>query len=136
MDSKLKREIILENYQNPFNRGLKNDEGYIKVNTRNASCVDNIDLEIKITNNIIEDIRFDGEACAICTASTSMILKNVLNKSVEEAKILLDNYQKMIAEKEYDNEKIGELCVYDDIYKQPSRKKCALLTAEALDKVL
>ena len=67
MDEKLKRDIILENYQNPVNKGLTDSDGYILVNTRNSSCVDNIDVMVKVDNGIILDIRFDGEACAIST---------------------------------------------------------------------
>ena len=44
MDKETKREIILDNYQNPTNRGLVEDEAYKKANTRSNSCIDNIDL--------------------------------------------------------------------------------------------
>ena len=37
------------------------------------TCIDNIDIQAKIENGVIEDIRFDGEACAICTSSTSIM---------------------------------------------------------------
>ena len=74
MDSNLKREIILENYQNPKNKGLLNDETYMKVNMNNESCIDEVNLEIIIENDIIKDIRFDGEACAISTSSTSIMI--------------------------------------------------------------
>ena len=46
MDSNLKREIILDNYSNPFNKSTEGVEGYIKVNSNNESCIDNIDLYI------------------------------------------------------------------------------------------
>ena len=48
MDKETKREIILDNYQNPTNRGLVEDESYKKANTRSSSCIDNIDLMMKI----------------------------------------------------------------------------------------
>ena len=51
MDEKLKRDIILDNYQNPMNKGLTDSNGYIKVNSRNSSCVDN-----KNQNGIIQRI--------------------------------------------------------------------------------
>ena len=75
MDEKLKRDIILEHYQNPTNRGLIDDDRYIKVNSRNVSCVDNINVSVLIENGIIIDARFDGEACAICTSATSVMIK-------------------------------------------------------------
>lgn len=136
MDSKLKRDIMLEHYQQPVNRGLINDSSYVKVNTRNASCVDNIDLMMKLKNNVLEDIKFDGEACAICTSATSIMIKTLLGKSKDEAKKIVDNYEKMINEEPYDEKVLEELIVYDEIYKQPSRKKCALLPFEAVKKVI
>ena len=73
MDTNLKRDIILDNYNNPQNRGLPDDESYIKVNSRNESCVDNITVGAKLVNDKIEDVKFDGEACAICTSSSSIM---------------------------------------------------------------
>jgi len=135
-DKELRREIILDNYQNPINRGLTGDSHYIKENTNNESCIDNLDLEIKVTNGIIEDIRFDGEACAISTSATSIMIKMLLGKEVNEARKILQNYDNMIEEKEYDRSLLGELVVYDEIYKQPNRKKCALLPRDAIIKML
>jgi len=117
MDSRLKREIILEHYQNPMNKGLVDDESYIKVNTRNVSCVDNIDVMVKIEDEIIKDIRFDGEACAISTSATSVMIKMLLGKTVDEVKKIIDNYEKMINEEPYNASVVEELNVYDDIYK-------------------
>ena len=74
MDSNLKRTIMLENYQNPTNRGLIEDDSYKYVNMNNESCIDEINLMVKIEDEKIVDIRFDGEACAICTSATSIIL--------------------------------------------------------------
>ena len=135
-DKELRREIILDNYQNPTNRGLTNDVHYMRQNTNNESCIDNIDIEIKVQNDIIEDIRFDGEACAISTSATSIMIKELLGKKVAEARKILQNYDNMIEEKEYDRDLLGELIVYDEIYKQPNRKKCALLPRDAIVKML
>ena len=48
MDNNLKREIILDNYQDPLNRGLIEDDSYIKVNTNSESCIDDLDVMMKI----------------------------------------------------------------------------------------
>ena len=53
MDENLKREIIMEHYQNPLNRHVIEDESYFKVNTNNASCIDNLDLYIKIEKGVL-----------------------------------------------------------------------------------
>ena len=136
IDRETRREIILDNYQNPTNRGLTNDVHYIRENTNNESCIDNLDIEIKVTDGKIEDIRFDGEACAISTSATSIMIKTLIGKDVNTARKILQNYDNMIEEKEYDEDLLGELIVYDEIYKQPNRKKCALLPRDAIVKML
>jgi len=136
MDSNLKREIMLENYQNPENKGLTEASGYYKVNSRNSSCVDNLDIMIKFDDDVIIDMRFDGEACAVSTSATSIMIKTLTGKTKAEALEIIDNYKKMINEEEYNSILLGELNVYDEIYKQPSRKKCATLPVEAVEKVL
>ena len=136
MNAELKRTIILENYQNPTNRGLIDDDSYKKINTNSKSCIDQIDLQIKVENNIVKDIRFDGEACAICTSSTSIMINSLIGKNLDEALNIIDNFEKMINEQEYDEQLIGEAIVYSDIAKQPNRKNCALLTWRGTKKVL
>ncbi len=136
MDPNLRREILLDNYQNPVGHGLKENQGYIKINTNNESCIDNLDIMYKLENGIIADICFDGEACAISTSATSIMIKSLIGKNKEEAKKILDNYEAMLNERPYNQELLGELNVYDEIYKQPNRKKCALLPFESLRKVI
>ena len=136
MDDNLKREIILDNYQNPENKKLIDDDSYLKVNQASESCIDNLDFMMKIENNTIVDVRYDGEACAISTSASSIMSRALIGKSVDEAKKILINYKNMIEDKEYDKELLGELIVYDNINKQPNRIKCALLPEEAIDKML
>lgn len=128
MSEELRRTIILENYQNPKNRGLIDDDTYEKISTNSKSCIDQIDLQIKIENGIVKDIRFDGEACAICTSSTSIMIDTLIGKTIDEALKIIDNFENMLNEKEYDKELLGEAIVYSDISKQPNRHNCALLT--------
>ena len=135
MDSNLRREIILDNYQDPMNRGLIDDDTYIKVNTNSESCIDNLDFMIKVVDNKIVDIRFDGEACAISTSATSIMIRNLLGKNIEEVKEILINYKNMINEEDYDADLLGELNVYDEICKQPNRKSCALIPSRAIDEL-
>ena len=136
MDSNLRREIILDNYQEPMNRGLIEDDSYIKTRTSSESCIDDLYFMMKIEDGVVKDIRFDGEACAISTSATSIMIRSLIGKSVEDARKILTNYSNMINEKEYDEELLGELVVYDEICKQPNRKNCALLPENAIDKML
>lgn len=136
MDDNLRREVILENYKEPYNKGLVDDDSYKKINSRSDSCIDNLDFMMKINNNTIEDIRFDGEACAISTSAASILIRKLVGKTVDEAKEILTNYINMIAEKDYDEDILGELNVYDNIGKQPNRINCALLPSRAIKKLL
>lgn len=136
MDQILRRDIILDNYQSPKNRGLVSDDSYIKLNTNNESCIDNLDIQYKIKDGIIEDIHFDGDACAISTSATSIMIKSLIGKNKQQAQEIMENYENMLNEKEYNSDLLGELNVYDEIYKQPNRKKCAFLPFESLKKVI
>lgn len=136
MNNNLKRAIIIDNYENPFHKEIKDEIGFIKANTHNESCIDNIDLYVKVEDDKIIDAYFDGEACAITTSATSIMLKNIIGKTKEEARELIREYYHMINEEEYQETKLSELNVYNDISRQPSRKKCAMLPFETLEKTL
>ena len=110
IDQELRREMIVENYEHPFHKGLKKEEGYVKANTNNESCIDNIDIELK--------------------------LQKIVGKSIEEVKNILENYQKMINEEDYDKDLLEELTIYDSVALQPNRKKCALLPKVTIEKIL
>lgn len=136
MDSNLRREIILDNYQDPMNKGLIDDDSYIKVNTSSDSCIDDLDFIIKVLDDKIVDIRFDGEACAISTSASSIMIRSLIGKSIEEVRKIITNYKNMIQEEKYDSEILGELNVFDEICKQPNRKNCALIPSKAIENLL
>jgi len=136
MDKDLKKSIILEHYQNPKNKGLVNDDSYLKVNMNSDSCIDEVDIMVKVENGIIKDIRFDGEACAICTSSTSIMIDTIIGKTIAEARYIVNNYYNMINEQPYDSDILEQAIVYDDICKQPNRKKCALLSWWGIERIL
>ncbi len=136
MDANLKRSILLEHYQNPKNRGLIDDDSYIKINMNNESCIDEVNLMVKVEDGIITDIRFDGEACAMCISSSSIMVETLIGKTINEAKNILNNFYNMIDEKEYDADVLEAATVYDDTYKQPNRKKCVLLSWWGMEKAI
>lgn len=136
MDNDLKRTIILDHYQHPRNKGLIDDDSYININMNNESCIDEVNLMVKLDDNKIIDIKFDGEACAICTSSSSILVETLIGKTVDEARIILNNFYNMIDEKNYNKEVLEQAVVYDDIYKQPNRKKCALLPWWGIEKII
>lgn len=136
MDQNLKRSIMLEHYQNPRNKGLISDNTYLTSNTNNESCIDEINLMVKIEDDKIVDAHFDGEACAICTSSTSIMLDTLIGKTIEEALDIYNNFENMINEKSYNEDILEQAIVYEDICKQPNRKKCALLPWWGMIKII
>ncbi len=136
MDENLRREIILDNYTNPSNKQRVDDKSYIYVNSNNSSCIDNIDLWVLIEDDTVKDIKFDGEACAISTAATSIMTKEIKGKSVEETLKFIENYTNMIEEEVYDENILNEALTFNEIYKQANRKTCALLPYIGLKKAL
>lgn len=136
MDNDMKRSIILDNYSNARNREIpENIDDYIMINSNNQSCIDNINIYVKLKDEIIEDIKFQGEACVIAISSTSILSSMLIGKTLIEAKEILKNYFNMIEEQDYDKGLLGEANVYEDMYKQPSRKTCATLFARGIGKM-
>lgn len=130
------REIIMDHYQNPRNHGIKDDDSYLKTNMNSETCIDNIDVEAKFDGDKIEDVRFDGEACAISTASTSIMTELVKGKTVEEAREIMKNYNNMIYEKPYDEDVLEEAIAFKNTHKQANRIKCATIGWNALDTLI
>ena len=130
-----KREIIMDHYSNPRNRKRINDSKYIVENTRNSSCIDNLDIYVNIKNDKIEDITFDGEACAISISSASIMTCNLKGKTIKEAIEYINNMEAMLSDKEYNADVLKEAVVYEDT-KNTSRKTCSWLPYEAVKKIL
>ncbi len=136
MDENLRRDIILEHYEHPKNKEEVHDDKYIKVNSNNESCIDNIDIYVLIEEGRIKDIKFQGEACAISTSSTSIMITNLIGKTILEAKEYIKNFEAMVNEEDYDEEVLNEGIVYNEIYKQNNRKHCALIPYIGIKKVI
>lgn len=135
MDQELKREIIMENYMHPLNR-RRSDETYQKMNTANSSCIDNLDIYVKFKDNKVEDITFEGEACAISISATSIMINNLIGKTKEEALKYIKEFYKMTEGQEFNADILKEGIVYDDIYKQGNRKTCATLPFRGIEKAI
>ena len=136
MDSNLKRNIILDHYQNPHNRGLIEDNTYIKTNMNNESCIDELNIMAKVEDGIVKDIKFDGEACALCISSASIMTDTLIGKKIDEVEEILKNFLNMATEKEYDKNILEEAIVYEDVSKTPNREKCVLLSWWGIEKIL
>lgn len=136
LDPNLRKEIIMEHYLNPIHRDTILDDRYIKVNSNSETCIDNIDLYVLFEDDKIKDIHFNGEACAISTSATSIMIKLLIGKTIDEVREFIRNYYNMIEEKEYDEDLLEEACCYEDIYKQQNRKGCATIPWKGLEKAI
>jgi nitrogen fixation NifU-like protein len=96
----------------------------------NPLCGDHIWLTLKVTDGTIESIAFEGQSCAICKASASMMTSNVKGKRVEEAETLVQEFRDMATGKldvGTQPNHLGRLSVFAGVKDLPSRVKCAIL---------
>ena len=131
-----RKKGVYVHYEYPRNHKLSNDPAYMKRHMASDSCIDDIVVESKINNGIIEDIRFDGVACTIATASTSMMSELLSGKTIEEAKVIIENYHNMIDQKEYDEELLQEAVALHTVGKQANRIKCATIGWKAIEEMI
>lgn len=135
-DPMILRELIMDHYKYPHNHGLKKCDEYCSCHLAADSCIDDITVETKIKDGKIEDICFDGEACTISTASTSMLSDLLKGKTVEEAKVIMENYHNMLDGKEYDEDMLQEAVAMKNVYKQANRINCALIGWRAINQLI
>jgi len=122
----LYREVIMEHYKNPRNKGLVENENYHLFRIKNPSCGDDITIQTLVENGIIKDCRHIGHGCSISMASASVLTETMIGKTVEEAQILADNYLNMVANKDFDqNIDLEEAEVFSGVRQFPARVKCA-----------
>ena len=99
-DPMVLRQIIMDHYEYPRNHELKKQDGYTQVHMASESCIDDLFIEAKISGGIIEDTGFEGTACTIATASTSIMSDLIKRKTTAEAMEIINNYLSMVDEKE------------------------------------
>lgn len=116
MSDDIYREIILDHYRNPRNKG-KIDNPDVVIHDSNPLCGDQIDIYLKVVEGQIKDIKFDGKGCAISQASASMLTEMVMDKPLTTAKDISKNEVL---------ENIGLTNL------GPARIKCALLSLKVL----
>lgn len=121
MRSNLYKEIILENYRNPKNTGEPEEKSeYVVSKIENPNCGDEIKTFIKLDENVITDIKYEIDGCAISTACASLLSKDVLGSEISEIK------------QEYDKEYISNELLKIEL--TPMRIKCALLARDSIVK--
>ncbi|ERG68235.1 Fe-S cluster assembly sulfur transfer protein SufU [Exiguobacterium chiriqhucha] len=130
----LYRQVIMDHYKNPRNRGVIEDG--VTVDLNNPTCGDSLRLQLQVEDGIVKDAKFEGEGCSISLASASMMTQIVKGKSVDEALQLATIFSEMVQGKDYDTDKfdLGDIEALSGVSKFPARIKCATLAWKALEK--
>ncbi|MGQ9736280.1 MAG: Fe-S cluster assembly sulfur transfer protein SufU [Thermaceae bacterium] len=131
----LYKEIILKHYQNPKNYGPLPDANRV-AGGHNPSCGDQVEVLLKVEEGRIQEIRFQGQGCAISTASASLMTEAVKGKSVEEALELAQKFKAMVVEGDPPDTSLGDLVALSGVAKLPARVKCATLAWYTLEEAL
>ncbi len=123
----LYQQVILDHSRSPRNRGELPDanrsaEGY------NPLCGDRVTVRLRERGGRIEEARFTGKGCAICTASASMMTDSVRGRSLDEAEKLFQCFHDLLTGAQPDPIcDMGKLAAFAGVRKFPIRVKCATL---------
>ena len=132
----LYKQIVMDHYKNPRNRGVIED-GSLTINMNNPTCGDRIQLTLKVDDGIVENARFEGEGCSISMSSASMMTQAIKGKKIEEALRLSKIFSDMMQGKEIDDDlDLGDIEALQGVAKFPARIKCATLAWKAMEKGL
>ncbi|MFI2131947.1 Fe-S cluster assembly sulfur transfer protein SufU [Lysinibacillus fusiformis] len=130
----LYRSVIMDHYKNPRNKGALEGEA-VTIDMNNPTCGDRIHLTLKVTDDIVEDAKFDGEGCSISMSSASMMTQLIKGKKVDEALELADIFSKMMMGEEYsDKYDLEDVEALQGVSQFPARIKCATLAWKAMEK--
>ncbi len=127
----LYREIILDHYRRPRNRG-ELAEPTQRVEGVNPVCGDEIHLDLDIEDGTIRDVSFWGSGCSISQSSASMLTDRLKGCPVEEAERVMQKVRAMLMEGADPDAEIGDLEALEGVAKLPVRVKCALLSWNVL----
>lgn len=132
----LYRQVIMDHYKNPRNRGVLED-GSHTINMNNPTCGDRIQLSLKVENGIVVDAKQEGEGCSISMSSASMMTQAIKGKKIDEALKMSQIFSDMMQGKEYDEDlDLGDIEALQGVAKFPARIKCATLAWKAMEKGL
>ena len=133
----LYQQVILEHYKKPRHKG-KTDPAHRSQRGHNPSCGDTIELTVRLNQagDTIEEVKFEGEGCAIAMASADLMADALRGKPVLEALAMVQRFQNMMkGEDEFPKEQ-RKLNVMAGVSQFPVRIKCANLTWHTLKAAL
>jgi nitrogen fixation protein NifU and related proteins len=125
----LYREVILDHYQSPRNRG-RLDAPDVATQGTNPLCGDEIEVSLAVKDGRIADVAFQGRGCSISQASASMMTESIKGKTVEEVAELFGTFKTLMTDRnppEIDVDELGDLEALQGVRRYPVRVKCAIL---------
>lgn len=134
----LYRRVIMDHYKNPHNRGELEQEDKLIINMNNPTCGDRIQLQLKVENGKIADVKFSGEGCSISMASASMMTDAIKGLTVDAALNMSGVFSQMMLGEDYDDENVDleDIESLQGVSTFPARIKCATLAWKAMEKGL
>ncbi|MCK5214533.1 MAG: SUF system NifU family Fe-S cluster assembly protein [Candidatus Omnitrophica bacterium] len=131
----LYQQVILDHNKNPRNHGKMKGASHV-AEGYNPLCGDHLFIYLKIDkNNVIEDITFENDGCAISTASASMMTSALKGKTLDQSQNLFDQFHRLVLKElnpESEANDLGKLKIFSGIWQFPSRVKCATLCWHAM----
>ena len=131
-------ELIMDHSMNSYNKKKLDNADFSSVG-HNPNCGDEITLELKLKENIIEDMAFSGHGCAISQASTSIMIDVLKGKTTEEAKEIIKTFIAMLKREitdENELKKLEDAIAFRNVSNMPARVKCALLAWHTIEDIL
>lgn len=127
-------EVILDLNRYPKNFGRIDHNRSSEAD--NPLCGDVVKIYVMLEGEMIKDVSFDGYGCALSKASASLLTELVKGKNLKEVKEILENFFKMVAKKEYNENILGKTTLFKGISSYPSRVKCITLCWHGLKDAL
>ena len=136
----LYQEVILDHAKRPHNYG-KPDAHDAHAHRLNPTCGDTVDVFLTLGDDQrIKEVTFSGRGCAISQASASMMTDIVKGKTMDEAHIILRDFQSKMMDREaefaFDDKEMEELEALQGVRQFPTRIRCATLAWHALEDAL
>ena len=135
----LYREIILDHYRTPRNRGTLETPPAVVAQGHNPLCGDEIQVYLLVEGDVVKDVKVAGQGCSISQSSASMMTQAIKGKSVADAHRILDAFRRMMG-LETDGEagevNLGDLEALQGVVKFPVRIKCATLAWTTLSQAM
>jgi nitrogen fixation NifU-like protein len=137
MDLKdLYREVILDHNRHPRNFG-KVDPADSSADGHNPLCGDRLTVTLRLGGDVVEDVKFDGNGCAISVASASLMTEAVRGKTRAQVGSLFERIHAMLTQADAPaDDSLGKLAALSGVREFPARVKCASLCWHTLNAAL